>query len=264
MFNKLTVMCVLLTAFFSQVAVANLLISPTRVTFDERQRSAKVTVINNSNEQRTYRVVWSEKQALPTGGYKNLEQVSEGSLSPMTRLSPKQVTLAPGEKQTVKIAVRKPKGLQPGEYRSHLLFQALPNENTEQKSGIQINMIMSFSIPVIFREQAEQPKVTIAQASIVKSADQAKPQIQVQLQRHTNFSSYGKLSAYVKNASGGQEKIAEISNLSVYPEVDTVTATLSLFKDKQLPANGYVLIDYKGAEEYNAVDFASYTLAIGK
>ncbi|MGS0534907.1 fimbrial biogenesis chaperone [Pseudoalteromonas sp. SaAl2] len=264
MFNKLTVMCVLLTAFFSQMALANLLISPTRVTFDDRQRSAKVTVINNSDEQRTYRVVWSEKQALPAGGYNNLAQVTANSLSPMTRLSPKQVTLAPGEKQTVKIAIRKPKGLQAGEYRSHLLFQALPNENKEQKSGIQINMIMSFSIPVVYREQAEQPKVTITQASIVKSADQAKPKIQVQLQRHTNFSSYGKLSAYVKNASGGQEKIAEISNLSIYPEVDKAIATLSLFKDKRLPENGVVLIDYEGAEEYKAVDFASYTLAIGE
>ncbi|MFU2508074.1 MAG: fimbrial biogenesis chaperone [Pseudoalteromonas prydzensis] len=264
MFNKLTVMCVLLTAFFSQMALANLLISPTRVTFDERQRSAKVTVINNSDEQRTYRVIWSEKQALSGGGYNNLAQVTANSLSPMTRLSPKQVTLAPGEKQTVKIAIRKPKGLQPGEYRSHLLFQALPNENKEQKSGIQINMIMSFSIPVIYREQPEQPKVTITQANIIKNANQTKPQIQVQLQRHNNFSSYGKLSAYIKTASGEQEKIAEISNLSVYPEVDTVTATLSLFKDKQLPKNAELLLDYQGTAEYKAIDFASYTLAIGE
>lgn len=264
MFNKLTVMCVLLTAFFSQMALANLLISPTRVTFDERQRSAKVTVINNSDEQRTYRVVWSEKQALPAGGYNNLAQVTANSLSPMTRLSPKQVTLAPGEKQTVKIAIRKPKGLQPGEYRSHLLFQALPNENTEQKSGIQINMIMSFSIPVIYREQAEQPKVTITQAKIIKNSNQSKPQIEVQLQRHNNFSSYGKLSAYVKTASGEAEKVAEISNLSLYPEVDTLTATLSLFKDKQLPKNGELLIDYQGSDEYRAIDFATYTQAIGE
>ncbi|WP_392343981.1 molecular chaperone [Pseudoalteromonas prydzensis] len=262
MFNKLTVMCVLLTAFFSQMALANLLISPTRVTFDERQRSAKVTVINNSDEQRTYRVVWSEKQALPAGGYNNLAQVTANSLSPMTRLSPKQVTLAPGEKQTVKIAIRKPKGLQPGEYRSHLLFQALPNENKEQKSGIQINMIMSFSIPVVYREQAEQPEVNITQASIIESSNHPKPQIQVKLQRHNNFSSYGKLSAYIKTASGENEKIAEISNLSLYPEVDTVIATLSLFKDKQLPTQGSIFLDYQGAEEYKGIDFASYTLAI--
>ena len=202
MFNKLTVMCVLLTAFFSQMALANLLISPTRVTFDERQRSAKVTVINNSDEQRTYRVVWSEKQALPGGGYSNLAQVTENSLSPMTRLSPKQVTLAAGEKQTVKIAIRKPKGLQQGEYRSHLLFQALPNGNKDQKSGIQINMIMSFSIPVVYREQPEQPNVTITQAKIIKNSYQSKPQIQVQLQRHNNFSSYVKLSAYIKTKVG--------------------------------------------------------------
>ena len=33
---------------FSQYATADLLISPTRVSFDEHQRSKKVTVINSS------------------------------------------------------------------------------------------------------------------------------------------------------------------------------------------------------------------------
>ncbi|KKL45290.1 hypothetical protein LCGC14_2357170 [marine sediment metagenome] len=35
-------------------------------------------------------------------------------------------------------------------------------------------------------------------------------------------------------------------------------------KDKQLPKNAELLLDYQGTAEYKAIDFASYTLAIGE
>ncbi|MFW8120996.1 hypothetical protein, partial [Klebsiella pneumoniae] len=66
MFNKLTLVLVFSFIFLSHNALADLLISPTRISFDERQRTAKVTVINTSKE---YRVIWSEKQSTATGGY---------------------------------------------------------------------------------------------------------------------------------------------------------------------------------------------------
>ena len=228
MFAK-RLLCGLLFVFFSQYATANLLISPTRVSFDERQRSAKVTVINSSEEYRTYRVVWSEKLALPGGGYQTLSEPVTTSLSPMARLSPKQIRLAPGERQTIKIAIRKPKDLAKGEYRSHLLFQALPNEDKAAKAGLKVNMILSFSIPVVYREQGELPKVAFQTAEIVEDSLNKKPKIAVKLTEQQGFSSYGRLSAYITNSAGKQEKIAEIGNLSLYPEVEQATVLLDLF-----------------------------------
>ena len=43
----------------------------------------------------------------------------------MTRLSQNKFKHSTGRKQTIKIAIRKPKNLAKGEYRPHLLFQAL-------------------------------------------------------------------------------------------------------------------------------------------
>ena len=261
MFAK-RLLCGLFFVLFSQYATANLLISPTRVSFDERQRSAKVTVINSSEEYRTYRVVWSEKLALPGGGYQTLSEPVATSLSPMARLSPKQIRLAPGERQTVKIAIRKPKNLAKGEYRSHLLFQALPNEDKAAKAGLKVNMILSFSIPVIYREQGELPKVAFQTAEIVEDSLNKKPKIAVKLTEEQGFSSYGRLSAYVTNSAGKQEKIAEIGNLSLYPEIEQATVLLDLFSGKQMPKQGNIELKYQGADEYEGVDFGSYSLPI--
>jgi len=249
--------------FLSQSAIADLLISPTRISFDERQRTAKVSVINTGKEYKTYRVVWSEKQSTPTGGYITLPEATATSLSPMTRLSPKQMRLAPGEKQTVKIAIRKPKDLAPGEYRSHLLFQALPNENSKTNSSIKINMIMSYSIPVVLRESAEVPKVTIEHAKVITNPDNQRMQFKLKVNRNTGFSSYGKLSAYFKSdANSAAEKIAEIGNLSIYSDVDSADVTLSLFSDKVITQPGVIEFKYTGADEYSDVTFAEHTFPI--
>ena len=44
------------------------------------------------------------------------------------RFFPRRVTLAPNESQMVKLQMVKTNELQPGEYRSHLYFRAVPKE----------------------------------------------------------------------------------------------------------------------------------------
>ncbi|MEI8618096.1 fimbria/pilus periplasmic chaperone [Pseudoalteromonas sp. B193] len=160
MLYKVVVLLALSVCILGKNAYANLLISPTRISFDERQRTAKVTVINTGmNIKHIVFYGVRSKRNLAVATY-SCRATSE-SLSSMARLSPKQMRLAPGEKQTVKIAIRKPKGLASGEYRSHLLFQALPGENTNKTSSIKVNMIMSYSIPILLRKDMKQPEVAI-------------------------------------------------------------------------------------------------------
>jgi P pilus assembly chaperone PapD len=263
MFYKYSLLFIVIAFTFAKTVSANLLISPTRISFDERQRTAKVTVINNGNKPQTYRVLWSEKQSLATGGYISLENPTSSSLSTMARLSPKQMHLAPGEKQTVKIAIRKPKGLAAGEYRSHLLFQALPNESPEVNSSIKINMIMSYSIPVLLREKNKQPDVVIKKASLIRNKNNNRQQFLLNIERHGDFSSYGKLTAYLKNEeSNTLEQIAEIGNLSLYPEVNDAHVVLSLFSNKSITKPGNVIFKYIGSDEFKGVEFDHYTLPV--
>ncbi|WP_028833965.1 MULTISPECIES: fimbrial biogenesis chaperone [unclassified Pseudoalteromonas] len=238
---------------------ANLLISPTRINFDERQRVAKVIVVNNSNESKTYRLEWQDKVALAGGGYANLaaDQESSSSLKNMVRISPSQVRLAPGERQIVKLAIRKPKGLIEQEYRSHLAFKALPNEvqSQQQRLGIKVNLLLSYTIPVILRKGAVKPNVNISNLQLIHSPE--KKALEIEILREGGFSSFGKLEVFFKQkGTDTEKKIAMLNDFSIYPELKRTTATIPIFADQNIPKNGQIRVIYTGLKEYRDTIFS--------
>ncbi|GAB0110334.1 fimbrial biogenesis chaperone [Pseudoalteromonas distincta] len=250
----------LIPSFYSH---ANLLISPTRVTFDERQRVATVVVINNSDEHRTYRLSWQEKTAKPTGGYITLgkDTVNPTALSNMIRMSPSQVRLAPGERQTVKLALRKPQGLKEQEYRSHLLFQALPNESKNNGAGIKVNLILSYSIPVILRQGTELPVLDIKSVVLKKSGE--KKSLFITIAKQGNYSSFGKIEVFYKpNNSGKEVKVAMVSDYSIYPEVPVSKLPLVFFEGSKIENSGKLRVVYSGLKEYRGKVFSEKTVDI--
>ncbi|ALS32157.1 hypothetical protein PTRA_a0854 [Pseudoalteromonas translucida KMM 520] len=245
--------------FISFNSQANLLISPTRISFDERQRVAKVIVINNGDEYQTYRLEWQEKTAKPEGGYITLTdgQTPSSSLSNMVRMSPSQVRLAPGERQIVKLALRKPRGLDDKEYRSHLLFKALPNETKSNKQGmgITINMILSYSIPIILRQGAKIPEVDIESVEVIKN--QKNSALLVSLAKTGNYSAFGKVEAFYQASNSSEEiKVSMINDYSIYAEVPLARLTLSLFEKNTIKGPGKLRIVYSGLKEYQGTKFA--------
>ena len=52
---------------YSNIAQASLMIKPTRVVMDERNRSAEVTLLNNSSTTKTYRILWEQKSQKENG-----------------------------------------------------------------------------------------------------------------------------------------------------------------------------------------------------
>ena len=251
--------------FYSFYTHGNLLISPTRIAFDERQRVAQVVVINNSKEYKTYRLAWEEKIAKPEGGYTRLEEgiAHPTALSNMVRMSPSQVRLAPGERQIVKLVLRRPQNLAEQEYRSHLLFQALPNENKKatQAIGIKIDLILSYSIPVLLRQGSKLPEVDIK--SIALSNDQGKKSLHVSMQRKGEYSTFGNIEAFYKaNNSDKEVKVAMVGSLSIYPEVLQQELTLNFFENNAITGPGKLRIVYTGLKEYRNTIFAEKTVSI--
>ena len=121
---------------------------------------------------------------------------------------------------------------------------------------------MSYSIPILLRKDMKQPEVTIEQAKVVLNESNQRPQFLLNIKREGMFSTYGKLSAYFVNSNNEQVKVAEIGNLSIYPEVDNAFVTLSLFSDKNLDKAGKVIFKYEGSQEYKDLTFAQYTLPL--
>ncbi|KZN34906.1 hypothetical protein N480_20170 [Pseudoalteromonas luteoviolacea S2607] len=257
--NLFLVIGLSLIGLVSNVVNASLMISPTRVVFDERQRTAKVYLINNSQEEKTYRLGWKEKHALPSGGYRDLtaDEVGPWRLSHLIRMTPKQIHLAPGERQLVKLALRRKQGMAQGEYRSHLFFQALPTEkNVASKAiGINLNMILSYSIPVLYRKQTVLPKVTLSDAQIVEN-DSGKQVIKLKMDRLGNASTFGKIQVDWK---GGDEqpwqRVSVANNFAIYPEVESASVELNVLTEQTLQNAGQLKVTYTGQEEYVDKEF---------
>jgi hypothetical protein len=141
-------------------AAADLLISPLRVVFEARTRSVTVVVTNQSQETKTYRLEWAEKRAKPDGQYEDVPEPDPTMpvSSKLVQFSPRQVTLAPGESQQVRVALRAPADLPAGEYRSHLSFVSIgqPQRQASRRqqqggAGIEVFLNLGFAIPVIVR-----------------------------------------------------------------------------------------------------------------
>ena len=63
----------------------------------------------------------------------------------MIAFSPRRVTLPPNQPQVIRVGVRVPEGMPPGEYRAHMLFRAVPD--AAPAAGSTTNSVIVFQAP---------------------------------------------------------------------------------------------------------------------
>lgn len=146
-------------AVVSSVSEAVLYIDPTRLVFDGRTRSGTLTFLNQNTETTTYRLFWRDMRQDKEGKFVLMKEGEDvpWSARQILRYSPRQVTLGPQESQIVRFALRKPKGLKEGEYRSHLVIAEQENASEDDGGDVnapgplsfQLNVAYSYSIPVV-------------------------------------------------------------------------------------------------------------------
>tara|TARA_R110001583_G_C5654777_1_gene409108 strand:+ start:1114 stop:1947 length:834 start_codon:yes stop_codon:yes gene_type:complete len=246
---------IILCGLLSHTCWADLLVSPTHLAFSERDRSKELILVNNGNEIRTYRLEWQQKKALPTGGYATLigAQANEiNKASPMIRFSPKQVTLAPNERQVIRLGLRKPKNLADGEYRSHLLLKALPVKKKKDESqtglGVNLKLRMSYSLPVLIKQGKIDVKVDAVSADFIYDSKRQKGDVTVNFLRSGIHSSNGDITAYWTPKNGNQTRlmIARLNAYSIYPEIENSTIHLAWVGANFVPSPGTLSILYAG------------------
>ncbi|WP_377160775.1 fimbrial biogenesis chaperone [Pseudoalteromonas fenneropenaei] len=239
--------------FVSSASLASLTITPTRVVFNDRDRIATMTLLNTSDKTVSYRLQWQELRFSDTGQLTLVEEPAAYALSKMMRISPRQVTLAPNQKQVIKLALRRPSDLPAGELRSYLNFSAqpvtAPEDQAQQHSGLKINLLINYNVPVIVRHQATLPELNIAAVEKV-----AADKLRFILERQGKSSSNGKVLAFHVDQQGQQREIALLNNINVYTEQQRIAVTLPL--TETLPQSGHLLLQYLGSEEYLGVRFA--------
>jgi P pilus assembly chaperone PapD len=219
-------------------ALAELMLYPTRIVLEGNQRTAQVELMNNGSTPATYRISLVNRRMSETGDFAEIDSPMPGEqfADGMLRFSPRQTTLAPGEGQTIRLMVRKPAGLEAGEYRSHLLFSRQPDAEGQNSIedldsgasgiGVQITALMGASIPVIVRQGATIAEVSLTGLKLVRST--TGPALNFVIERSGNQSVYGDLTVTYTPTGGRAEVVARANGVAVYAPNALRQAVVSL------------------------------------
>jgi hypothetical protein len=249
-----------------------LLITPTRVTIEGRARSAAVSLANNGNVEGTYAISIVNRRMLEDGSIKPVEEAMEGDkfADHMLRISPRRVTLQPGEHQNVRILARKPSGLEDGEYRSHLNFKIIPKDDTlerekvAEENSLTINIKANFgvTIPIIVREGDVVASSTIDNLKISSMEDGGK-EASFSINRTGNRSLYGDIIILYKNNDGKEYILKSLGGLAVYTPNQKRTFKIRLdIPDGVKVDDGTVEVKYKEKAKEGGKILASKVLEL--
>ena len=257
--------CLVILSVFasSQVsAAAQLMISPTRITFEGNMRTKQVNLINNGADTGRYRISFVRRKMLDSGQIEAVEENEPGMYSDeMVRFSPRQVTLQPGQSQTVRLMLRKKRDLKDGEYRSHLMFQALPDASTSdieelastESNNVSIKLIpiVGITIPVFVKQgklsaSASLSNFEIKQANTVKGGFS----LSLNINRTGNESIYGDVRIYFTPKQGKSVLIGQANGVAVYQPLDKRAFEVKLNPPAGLNlANGELKVLYLKPDE---------------
>jgi hypothetical protein len=237
--------------------VGDLAIMPTRIVLSASDRTTEVMLINAGSSEATYRISFVEMAMTADGRLREVDpEDAPWSAASLIRYSPRQVTLAPGTSQVVRMQILRRRDLPPGEYRSHLLVRGvpptMPRDATARPGGIttEIVPVYGVTIPVILREGEVWAGAELANP--VLRADGTA--LEVELRRSGNGSLFGDLEIEHRASPAEEPTPLFRSKVAVYPpnEARAVVAPLQ-FPGSRIPSAGEIVVRFRdgaaGAED---------------
>jgi len=255
---------------FTATACADLMIYPTRLVIDGNQRATKVELINNGSQTAMYRISLVNRRMSETGEFSDIDAPLPGEQfsKDMLRYSPRQITLAPGAGQTVRLMVRKPANLEPGEYRSHLLFSKQPSVqegrnliDDKEGVGVRITTLVGVSIPVIVRHGYTSAQVDLTGLKLSREGDRIVADFV--LERSGNQSVYGDIIAMFRPSGGKAQVVGRASGVAVYtPNPSRQASIVTNLESGVTLSGGTLQITYREQAEDSGRILAQESLVI--
>jgi fimbrial chaperone protein len=222
---------------------SQILLSPTRVVFDGPARSIQVDVVNTSGKAAIYRLSVVNKRMTEDGDLLPVESPLPGErfVGDMVRFSPRQLTLEPGASQVVRLSLRKPADLPPGEYRSHLLLSQVLEGNDassvevaasgpkEERLQISLSMLVGAMIPLIVREGPATMSAQLRALTLQPAQGAQPPVLSFGIWREGSRSVYGDvLVSWQAAGSAAPVEVARLNGLAVYVPNESRRVRLAL------------------------------------
>lgn len=255
--KRLIWVCAVLCSLQISCAQASLLITPTHIKFEERDRVKEVILLNSGSQTRTYKIEWMEQIQNDNGSYRKLnesELVSFPKASDFLRVSPRRVKLEPGEKQIVKLLLRRTSDMSSNEYRSHLSFIALPPKKPEQTGpvngvSLQMDMLLNYTIPVLVATKSiEKPSASIKSVVFQPAKNGAKQgNILVNFNKEFGVSLRGDITvSFAENGSSNYEPVGYLNGVNMFHEVTNATRLIA-WSQNVTPTQGNLKVIYDTA-----------------
>ncbi len=273
----------IITLVFSNgvCAFGDLTVVPTRAVFEGRDRSQTISLVNRGTTTSTFRIEFTEMAMDEFGGVKEITEFEQGQFpaSSLIKYSPRQVTIAPGESQTVRLLLRKPSDLEPGEYRSHLLMYGIPQDSVNSETlqvqetlkdgevGIQLNAIFRVAIPVIVRNGDLSSTFELSNVSVtgLDINSESSPNLEFSLTRSGARSVYADIDVIYKSRTNPEESflLGKVKDYVVYVPNKVRTTKLPLEIPEDMEAlDGTIEVQFYKSENGKKEVLASTLLDV--
>lgn len=245
---------IFLTDLNQTLAQGDLMIYPRRLVFGTSQRSMDVTLANSGIDSSTYVLSWKNYRMTTSGQFTEITEPDSGQYlaDEILRFYPREITLAPGESQKVRVQRISNRQLPEGEYRSHLEFRsAKPMDATapsisDGQEGIQtqLNMHLAITIPVIIEIGNINALAELHNAALI-SPDNKSLQFRFDILRSGTKSTYGDFVLTHRSIEGKQTQIGLVRGVAVYSPVEKRSFSIPVTTPEGLTLNeGILILEY--------------------
>jgi hypothetical protein len=270
---SLLLLCALLAPQAAFAKNAEVMVLPTRVVMESSDRFTTVILKNTGQATGNFTMDLIDMEMKEDGNVTPIEegQPAEFSAKPYIHVAPKSVTLKPGETQNVRLMLRKPENLEPGEYRAHLKVRVVndnvnpdgtPVKENEAKIAVVTNLVLI--VPVIVRQGDTKVSMTMETPKIVYG-EKGDPSLEVYLAREGNRSSMGDMSIlWTPPGSTEAKLVKEFPGISVYRPTKRRLVTIPLNdipKDVNLKA-GKLAVVYSAQKPDGGAKLAESTVEL--
>lgn len=240
------------------VLAANMSLDKHRILLDEKHRRDDLLVFNPTTDFQSYRVSVADFTMDDLGQLRRNPEFA-ASAQPLLRVGPRLGrNIAPNNTQKFRVML-KTRNLPDGEYRSHIIVEALLPPVAEGSDGVYARPNIKYSIPVIVRKGQLDATVNITSAKFsTDKDDNSKIYLELTMARTGNRSVFGNLRAFAK--SDPDKLLLEANSIGIYPEVSQRQVRL-LIKNK-LPHSGDLVIQFAESAEYGGDLTAEYQLPL--
>ncbi len=253
------------------MAQGNLLVTPRRVVFDGSRRVMELNLANTGQDTARYNISFLQYRMTETGDFEEITEPDPGQFfaDRYLRFFPRTILLGPAESQTVRMQVIGRERMEPGEYRSHIYFRAVPNElalgevdpNADTTAvSIRLIPIFGITIPIIIRIGEYTTEVFLSDVNLEENEEGAKI-LNFTFNRSGNMSIYGDITVTHVSPQGIETQVGVVNGIAVYTPNPIRKFQMFLANDAPVDfTQGKLLITYTAQSDVRPQTYASAQL----